>query len=188
MAATKKTPQRRTARTKRAGASVGASAAATSRIAVAAPRRNTRPLANPPSVAPCAEIEALQTLAPDQARQHVAAYLRGVMSLDEANAFEVGSYRWEVHLVAIDELRLVRGIELDATKLRRFRRALGRGVGFPPVVGLGGDGESVTCGVLLCDGYHRAVAMRDAGIHYVWAWLATGSWQPEAIGVSARTR
>ncbi|MGH2517824.1 MAG: hypothetical protein ACRDHP_19430 [Ktedonobacterales bacterium] len=187
-AAKKKTAQRRSPRATRTGAPVTAAAVATPHKPTAATRRNTRPLANPPAVAPCADLETLQSLAPEAARDHVAAYLRDVMSPDEAGAFEAGGYRWELHLVAFDEFRLVRGIELDTLKLRRYRRALARGNRFPPVVGLGGDGADATRGVLLCDGYHRAVAMRDAGIHYVWAWLATGVWQPAPVGAPSLSR
>lgn len=188
MAAAKKTAQRRSPRTTQADAPAEPPAPAAPRKPTAATRRNTRPLANPPAVAPCADLETLQSLSPEAAREHVAAYLRDVMAPDEAEAFEAGGYRWELHLVAIDEFRLVRGIELDRDKLRRYRRALARGRRFPAVVGLGGDGQDVTHGVLLCDGYHRAVAMRDAGIHYVWAWLATAVWQPVPVRIPARSR
>lgn len=166
MTAAKKAVQRRSRHTVPDDSPVGA------RV-TAATRRNTRPLADPPPVAPCADLNTLQALSPAQAREHVASYLRDVMSPDEASAFEVYRYRWDLHLVAIDHLHLVRGVELDRAKLRRFRRALARGACFPAVVGLGNDGEDVTGDVLLCDGYHRAVAMRDAGIPFVWAWLAT---------------
>jgi len=189
MAAAKKTPQRQSPRATRAHTPPEASvAAAPHTLTAATRRRNTRPLANPPAVAPCADLETLRMLAPEAARDHVAAYLRDVMSPDEADAFEAGGYRWELHLVAIDELCLVRGIELDSAKLRRYRRVLARGSRFPALVGLGGDGADVTRGVLLCDGYHRAVAMRDAGIHYVWAWLATGVWRSAPVGVPALCR
>ena len=187
--AAKQSPQRRPPHAQRVSAPVGAPAPAAPRTpAAVSRRRHPRPLANPPSVAPCANLETLQRLSPEAAREHVVAYLREVMSPDEANAFEAGGYRWELHLVAIDEFRLLRGVELDTAKLRRYRRALARGTCVPAVVGLGGDGADVTRGVLLCDGYHRAVAMRDAGIHYVWAWLATGIWQPAPAGALALSR
>ncbi|HKS68986.1 MAG TPA: hypothetical protein VJQ45_01100, partial [Ktedonobacterales bacterium] len=51
------------------------------------------------------------------------------------------------------------------------------GASCAPLIGLGGEGKSPAEDVLLCDGYHRAVALRDAGIHYAWVWLAVGAWQ-----------
>src|SRR5262249_38668955 len=63
-------------------------------------------------------------------------------------------------------------------KLGRYRAVLRQGGGFPPLVGLGGDGTRVTENVLLCDGYHRATAMGDVGMHFAWMWLAVGTWQP----------
>ncbi|HLZ23138.1 MAG TPA: hypothetical protein VKQ30_13540 [Ktedonobacterales bacterium] len=188
MAAAKKSSQRRASRPRRADAPLEAPVAAAPRTLTAATRRHTRPLANPPAAAPCADLETLQALAPEAARDHVAAYLRDVMSPDEADAFEASNYRWDLHLVAIDEVCLVRGIELDTAKLRRYRRALARSTRFPALVGLGGDSSDVTRGVLLCDGYHRAVAMRDAGIHYVWAWLATDIWRAAPASVPALSR
>jgi len=192
MPAAKKTTRRRSSPAVRTEAPeeacMSAAVSAASRPLTAATRRNTRPLANPPAVAPCAHLETLQALSAEAARNHVTAYLREVMSDDEAEAFEARAYRWELHLVAVDELCLVRGVELDRAKLRRYRRALSQGKHFPAVVGLGGDAADVTRGVLLCDGYHRVVAMRDAGIHYLWAWLATGIWRSVPVTMAAINR
>ena len=185
MHAAKQTARERTRLASSAGTPPAAAVVPTPRALTAATRRRTRPLANPPAVAPCADLDALLGFSPEAAREHVTRYLRDVMSPDEADAFEADSYRWELHLVAIDNLCLVRGVELDREKLSRYRRALARGRSFPAVVGLGGDGEDITHGVLLCDGYHRVVAMRDAGIHYVWAWLAAGVWATAPAGVPA---
>lgn len=188
MPAAKKTIQQRSPRAAGTKTPKDAPLAAVPRPLTAATRRNTRPLTNPPSAASCADLKILQSLTPVAARDHVTVYLRDVMAPEEADAFEASAYRWELHLVAVDELCLVRGIELDRNKLRRYRRALARGSAFPAVVGLGGDAADVTRGVLLCDGYHRAVAMRDAGIHYVWAWLATGTWRPAPVIAPTRSR
>jgi hypothetical protein len=133
-----------------------------------------------PAVAPCADLDTLRSLSPEDARAHVDAYLHAVMAEEEADAFEALSYRWELHLVELDQLCLLRSVDLASAKLRRYRAAVRRGSHFPPLVGLGGDGRRVTDGVLLCDGYHRAVAMRDAGIHYVWVWLAAGMWEAKS--------
>ena len=133
-----------------------------------------------PAVAPCADLQTLRALSADDARIHVDTYLHAVMPDEEADAFEALSYRWELHLVELDQLCLLRSVDLASAKLRRYRAAVRRGSHFPPLVGLGGDGRRVTDGVLLCDGYHRAIAMRDAGIHYVWVWLAAGMWQANA--------
>lgn len=131
-----------------------------------------------PPVASCLELETLVGFAPDEARRHVNAYLYEVMPGEDAGAFEAMNYRWELHLVDIEQVRMVRGVELDANKVRRYTAALRRGGGFPPLVGLGGEGKRVTENILLCDGYHRAAAMRRAGIYYAWAWLAVDLWQP----------
>ncbi len=141
-----------------------------------------------PAVAPCPELETLQTLTPAEARAHVERYLHAVMPASDADAFEASAYRWELHLIEIEQLQLVHGVDLDRPKLRRYGGVLRRGGGFPPLIGLGGDRGRVTEGVLLCDGYHRAVAMRDAGLHFVWAWLAVGMWKAhhaEALAVAS---
>jgi len=132
------------------------------------------------AVAPCADLDTLRALSPDAARTHVNAYLHDVMPAEEADAFEALRYRWELHLVELDQLCLLRSVDLASATLRRYRAAVRRGSHFPPLVGLGGDGRRVTDGVLLCDGYHRAIAMRDAGIHYVWVWLAAGMWEAKS--------
>jgi hypothetical protein len=153
--------------------------------AVAAPtRRRTRstqhPAAEPqydrPAVAACPGLDDLRALAPAAARQHVHDYLHAVMSPDDADTFEVLAYRWELQLVKIDRVRLVRGVTLDPKKVRRYRAVLRRGGGFPPLVGLGGEGEWATESVMLCDGYHRIAATRNTGIYFVWVWLAVGLW------------
>jgi hypothetical protein len=128
-------------------------------------------------------LDELRALPMEQARKHVHAYLHGVMASADADAFEALVYRWELHLVEIEQVRLVRGVDLDAKKLRTYRMRLARGGGFPPLVALGSEGRHVTEGVLLCDGYHRAAAIRNAGIPFVWAWLAVGLWR----GVDSET-
>jgi hypothetical protein len=136
-------------------------------------------------------LDDLRTLSPAESREHVDAYLHAVMPGVDADAFEARAYRWELHLVEIEQVRLVRGVDLDAKKLRSYRMRLARGGGFPPLVGLGSEGRRVTEGVLLCDGYHRAVAIRNAGIPFVWVWLAVGLWreaepaQPALVGAGA---
>jgi hypothetical protein len=109
----------------------------------------------------------------------VDAYLHAVMPTEDADAFEALSYRWELHLVDVEQMLLVHGVDLDAKKLRSYRMRLAHHGGFPPLVGLGSEGRRVTEGVLLCDGYHRAVAIRNAGIPFVWAWLAVGLWRDD---------
>ena len=151
----------------------------------AATKRSTP--AAPPSAAPCVDLERLQSLGPEAAREYVECYLHNVMSGSEADAFEASSYRWELHLVEIEQLRLVRGVDLDRKKVRRYHTVLKRGGAFPALIGLGGDGHDVTRDVLLCDGYHRAAAMRDYGVHYVWAWLATGVWRPASASFATAT-
>jgi hypothetical protein len=142
--------------------------------------RRPRPLPQRPAVAYCTDLDLLRGLTPTQAREHVTRYLHAVMEAERAAAFEAERYRWELHLVALDQIQLLRGIELDARKLRRYRRVLASGAGFPALIGLAGEGREPTENVLLCDGYHRVVAMRDAGINYVWMWLATGLWRRPA--------
>ncbi len=161
-------------------------AAAPAAEPTAAPRRTstratTRKPARVPSFAPCLDLERLQSLSPEAARQHVENYLHQVMSAGDADAFEASSYRWELHLVEIEQLRLVRNVDLDPKKVRKYRGVLKRGGAFPALLGLGGEGRDVTRDVLLCDGYHRAAAMRDCGMHYVWAWLAAGLWKPTSV-------
>lgn len=143
-----------------------------------------------PSVAPCLELETLRALGPDEARRHVNTYLYDVMAAEDAEAFEAMSYRWELHLVDIEQMRMVRGVELDPKKVRRYTATLRRGSGFPALIGLGGEGKRSTDDVLLCDGYHRVAAMRRAGIYYGWAWLAVDLWRSgrSAASVAAASR
>ena len=136
-----------------------------------------------PSVAPCLELETLRALDPDEARRYVNAYLNDVMPGEDADAFEAMNYRWELHLVDIEQVRMVRGVELESKKVRRYTATLRRAGGFPALVGLGGEGKRPTDDILLCDGYHRVAAMRRAGIYYAWAWLAVDLWRP-ALSVS----
>ncbi|MFI5271580.1 MAG: hypothetical protein ACHQ4H_00935 [Ktedonobacterales bacterium] len=131
-----------------------------------------------PSVAPCDDLSALQALTPALAREHVEAYLHAAMPAAEAAAFEAKRYRWELHLVPLDQISLIRAVELSPSRLRRYRAALRRGTSCAPLIGLGGDGHTPAESVLLCDGYHRAVALRDIGIHFAWVWLAVGLWTP----------
>jgi hypothetical protein len=139
-----------------------------------------------PAVVSCPNLLDLQALTPEAARQHVDRYLHEVMPAEEADDFEALSYRWELHLVPIDQLCLLRTVDLARGKLRSYRAVIRRGGGFPPLIGLGGDGKQVTENVLLCDGYHRVTAMRDLGIHFAWVWLATGLWkEADASPVSA---
>lgn len=179
-------PVTRRARRQPAEPAPGAPASAPRRT----PTRGTstkRTSAPVPAVAPCVDLELLQNLSAEAARNHVERYLHDVMSAGDADAFEASSYRWELHLVEIEQLRLVRGVDLDRKKVRRYGGVLKRGGAFPAVIGLGGDGREVTRDVLLCDGYHRAAAMRDAGIHFVWAWLATGLWPTSSTVINSRT-
>ncbi len=140
-------------------------------------RARPRPMKDPPAIAPCLGLDALRALSLEAAREHVDAYLHAVMAVEDADDFEARAYRWELHLVDVEHMRLVSGVDLDAKKLRSYRMRLARGGGFPPLVGLGGEGKRVTEGVLLCDGYHRAVAIRNAGIPFVWTWLAVDMWR-----------
>jgi hypothetical protein len=112
-------------------------------------------------------------------------YLHAVMSSDDADTFEALAYWWELQLVKIDRVRLVRGVKLDPKKVRRYRAVLRRGGGFPPLVGLGGEGEWATESVMLCDGYHRIAATRNTGIYFVWVWLAVGLWDESQTLVPA---
>lgn len=141
-------------------------------------RRATRVRVDAPAIAPCVELDHLPTLGPDQARRHVDAYLRDVMTTREADDFEAMAYRWELHLVELDQLKLVRTVDLNKRKLAHYRAVLRKSGAFPPLIGLGGDGRSVTDDVLLLDGYHRALAMRDVGLCFAWMWLAVGAWKP----------
>ncbi|HKB48454.1 MAG TPA: hypothetical protein VKC57_12200 [Ktedonobacterales bacterium] len=133
-----------------------------------------------PAVAPCPELDTLRALVPDQARLHVHAYLCTVMRRRNADDFEALRYRWELHLVELNQLCLVPSVDLSRRKLGHYRAVLRQGSGFPPLIGLGGDNKDVTHDVLLCDGYHRAVAMRDVGMHFAWMWLAVASWESAA--------
>lgn len=142
-------------------------------------RAASAPQADRPAVAHCAELDTLRKMSAEQAREHVDRYLHTVMSAGEAHAFEAQSYRWELHLVALDQLCLLRTVDLSQTKLRRYRTVLRKNGGFPPLVGLGGEGKESTQGVLLCDGYHRAVAMRDLGLSFAWVWLAVAPWRDD---------
>lgn len=147
-----------------------------------------RARADAPAVAHCADLDLLRTLAPAEARLHVDAYLRSVMSAGEADDFEALRYRWELHLVELDQLQLVRTVDLNKRKLAHYRAVLRQGGAFPPLLGLGGDGRGVTAGVLLLDGYHRALAMRDTGLCFAWMWLATATWAPLAEPVAYASR
>ena len=133
-----------------------------------------------PPVAPCDDLLALFARDPHAARDHVDGVLHAAMPTAQADAFEARSYRWELHLVALDQLRLLRAVDLVPSRIRRYRAALRRGASCTPLIGLGGEGRSPGEDVLLCDGYHRAVALRDAGIHYAWVWLAVDAWQDAA--------
>lgn len=143
------------------------------------PRKATKPALSL-AIAACAELEALRALSSRQARDHVRAYLHGVMPDDLADAFEAEVFQWELHVVDLDQIQLVRGVDLDRKKVTRYRNTIRRGHPFPPLIGLGGD-STPTRDVLLCDGYHRAVAMRDAGFHAVWMWLAVSPWREDAL-------
>jgi hypothetical protein len=157
------------------------------RTAASTPRRTRAAIiaqVDRPAVASCADLDALRALDGEAARAHVDAYLRGVMAADEADGFEVLHYRWELHLVEIEQLVGLRSVDLSRGTLRRYRAALKRGDAFPPLIGLGGEGKDPTAGVLLCDGYHRAVAMRDVGLHFAWMWLAVGVWERAETGLA----
>ena len=160
----------------RAKRSASTEPATTSRRA----RRSTEQYLLPP-VAPCDDLMALFALGPAAARDHVDAALHAAMPAVQADAFEARSYRWELHLVALDQLCVLRGVDMVLSRIRRYRAALRRGASCAPLIGLGGEGKSPADDVLLCDGYHRAVALRDAGIHYAWVWLAVGTWRDSAV-------
>jgi len=134
-----------------------------------------------PALISCPNQAELQSLSPEQARQHVNAYLHDVMSHEDAEAFAALSYRWELHLVPLHQLCLLRTVKLSARKRSYYRGVIRRGGALSPLVGLGGEGQCVTENVLLCDGYHRVMAMCDLGLHFAWIWLATGPFsQPVA--------
>lgn len=147
--------------------------------------RAPRPLARflLPPVAPCDDLMALFALDPPAARDHVDAVLHAAMPAAQADAFEARGYRWKLHLVALDQLCLLRAVDLVPSRIRRYRAALRRGASCTPLIGLGGEGKSPDENVLLCDGYHRAVALRDAGIHFAWVWLAVDAWKDAADAV-----
>lgn len=152
------------------------------------PRRSALARVDRPAVALCADLDTLRALTAEEAHAHVARYLRDVMPREDAEAFEAHLYRWELHLIELDQLRLVRGVDLVPSRVRRYRAAINKGAAFPPLIGLGGDGPQPTEDVLLCDGYHRATAMRAAGMHFVWAWLAVGLWQTVPVTELALSR
>ncbi|HEU5439066.1 MAG TPA: hypothetical protein VFU88_07230 [Ktedonobacterales bacterium] len=169
--------------TRRSQATQRAAERAATTVAAVPPARaarRSRPLKHLPPVAPYTELSALRALDSAAAREHVNAYLHTVMTAAEADDFEVGSYRWELHLVPLDQLCLLRAVELSRGKLRHYRAAFRRGEECVPLIGLGGEGRDPTRSVLLCDGYHRAVALRDAGLHFAWVWLAVGPWRERA--------
>ena len=126
--------------------------------------------------APCLRLRSLRRLDAVAARDYVTAYLAAVMSADDAAAFEADQFQWTLHRVSMNQIQLLRAVEIDPATIRHYSSLLADGARLPPLIGLGGDGDNATHGVLLCDGYHRAMAMRDAGMKYVWMWLATGSW------------
>lgn len=132
-----------------------------------------------PAVAPCKDLETLRHLTPDATRHHVNRYLHTAMPAEQADDFEALMYRWELHLVELDHIQLLRQVDLNRRKLSRYRTALRKGAAFPPLVALGGDGAKPTEDILLCDGYHRIVAMRDIGLSFAWVWLAVGLWREQ---------
>lgn len=133
-----------------------------------------------PPVVRCPNLQDLQSLSPEAARRHVDAYLHEVMAAEDADAFGALSYLWELHLVPLDQLSLLRTVDLSPAKVRAIRAAIRKGGELPPLVGLGGEGKQVTESVFLCDGYHRARAMYDLGIHFAWVWLAICTWERRA--------
>lgn len=137
-----------------------------------------------PAVAPCKDLQTLRRLTPDATRHHVNHYLHTTMPATQADDFEALAYRWELHLVELDHIQLLRLVDMNRRKLSRYRTALRKGAAFPPLVALGGDGPQPTEGVLLCDGYHRIIAMRDIGLHFAWVWLAVDLWREQASETS----
>ena len=122
----RKAPRRKTAVTAdEAGASAPAATSVATRgrrktAASASPtptRHRARPAQPPaaeprydrPAVAACPGLDDLRALAPAAARQHVHDYLHAVMSSADADTFEALAYRWDLQLVKIDRVRLVRG-------------------------------------------------------------------------------
>jgi hypothetical protein len=140
-----------------------------------------------PPVVRCPNLWDLQSLSPEAARRHVDAYLHEVMAAEDADAFGALSYLWELHLVPLDQLSLLRTVDLSPAKLRAIRAAIRKGGELSPLVGLGGEGKQVTENVFLCDGYHRARAMYDLGIHFAWVWLAICTWERRAASSAAVT-
>jgi hypothetical protein len=167
-------PSRRRAPSTAATHSARADAAEKKRTA--ARRRRQVARIDRPAVAPCPDLDDLRALTAQAARDHVDAYLHQVMPVRQADDFEARGFRWELHLVKLDQLCLLRQVDLSKRKLGHYRAVLRKHGGFPPLIGLGGDGHDATRGVLLCDGYHRAVAMRDVDLHFAWMWLAVGTW------------
>jgi hypothetical protein len=137
-----------------------------------------------PALIPCPDVTQLQALSPEEARQHVNTYLHDVMSREDADAFAALSYRWELHLVPLHQLCLLRKVKLSARKRSYYRSVIRRGDALAPLVGLGGEGQHITENVLLCDGYHRVMAMSDLGLHFAWIWLATGLFERPAACVA----
>lgn len=133
-----------------------------------------------PAIAPCKDLETVRHLTPDATRHHVNRYLHTVMPAEQAGDFDALAYHWELHLVELDHIQLLRQVDMNRRKLSRYRTALRKGASFPPLVALGGDGAQPTDGVLLCDGYHRIIAMRDIGLHFAWVWLAVDLWREQA--------
>src|SRR5262249_785537 len=87
-----------------------------------------------PAVAPCVELDRLRVLAPEEARWHVHGYLHDVMLAHEADDFEALRYCWELHLVELEQLCLIRSVELSKRKLGHYRAVLRKGGGFPPLI------------------------------------------------------
>ena len=146
----------------------------------AAPERGRKGKRDLPALVFCPNLTQLQALSPDEARQHVNTYLHDVMPRDDAEAFAALSYRWELHLVPLHQISLLRTVQCSARKRSHYRGVIRRGGALPPLVGLGGEGQRVTENVLLCDGYHRVLAMCDLGLHFAWIWLATGLFEHPA--------
>ena len=138
-----------------------------------------------PPVVRCPNLRDLQSLSPDAARRHVDAYLHEVMAAEDADEFRALSYLWELHLVPLDQLCLLRTVDLSPAKVRAIRTVIRKGGELPPLVGLGGEGKQVTENVFLCDGYHRVRAMDGLGIHFAWIWLAICTWERRAALAAA---